>query len=90
MFRNIASYIEGHTSFFYFCCFGVCGVLVDLDHAIQIFYPIGFGRVWHPALIVVCWISLGCFCSFIGGLLVKLVLKKMRVHFKNMFIDNQS
>jgi hypothetical protein len=75
MWKVIASYLVRHTSFLYFCLFGAAGVLLDLDHLVQIFIPVGVGRVFHPALIVICWISLGCFCALIAGLYINVVLK---------------
>jgi len=56
-------------------CGGICGVLVDFDHIIQVVFDTG-SRPFHIySFIVAIIIFCGC-CAYLGGLCFKLVLKK--------------
>lgn|GEM_PF-2526747 len=66
--RNLLSRDALFTGF----CGGVAGVLVDADH---LFW--GY-RAWHlPLFVLSCLVLIGCF-AYIGGLYLRLVLKKKR------------
>jgi len=83
MVRLFTSSVEDCAPFCTFVSYGVVGVLIDLDHLFALFISDVDGRAWHPALCVLCWFSFCGVIAFITGLLVKLVLKKMRVHLNN-------
>jgi len=55
---------------------GVIGVLVDIDHIIAYYWVRSLdGRFLHtPLLIISCVVLCGC-CTYIGGLLLRMVLK---------------
>lgn len=76
MRKAFKSILENHPSFCYFILFGICGVLVDVDHAIQVFLPVGTGRAWHPALIIMCGFCVCFIGAFVCGLFIKVVLSE--------------
>ena len=56
---------------------GLCAMLLDLDH-ITLFFGHPDGRVLHTPLAIVAFFVAGYFISRIGGLLARLVLRKIK------------
>lgn len=78
MRRIVTAFVEDHPTLFAFILCGGVGVFVDADHLLILFFPVGFGRVWHLPLLIVCGGAFCCLGAFATGLLVKLVLKRFK------------
>jgi len=65
---------------FVFGLSGLVSVLVDLDHAVAMaWYPyLNEGRIFHTPILVIACVITGCCCSYLGGLYLRLVLRRQR------------
>ena len=60
-----------------FCYCGLAGVLVDIDHPIAYYLlPGASGRFLHTPLLIASCIVLGGLCAYLGGLFIRLVLRR--------------
>ena len=78
--RNTRRFTLRSTSFLAFWLCGATGVLVDIDHPIA-YYLLqeAGGRFLHAPLLFVGGIVLCCLGAYLGGLFIKLVLRRKSV-----------
>jgi len=81
MFHDWFLFCVRHTSELEFALFvgilgGIFGVLVDLDHIPSLFRTGIHHRLWHTPVLIISLGIAGCCFAYLGGLLVRLVLKR--------------
>ena len=67
-----------------FRVFWICGLIVDLDHALSLTlwatkYPsLDEGRILHTPILIAACVFICCLCAYLGRLYIKLVLRRKK------------